>query len=476
MGLRTRLILSYLAVIFLCLSIVAAALLALSQDFRDRLARIRLNDIGAPIYVQVKSLAEGNASLSQVWANLQEQANETNTAILLLDSEGKLIRQISPQGRSWAYPSRKLENKLSAGNSDPQYGTYVSRAGQGFAYVSYSLTGLFRTRGTTVPETIVIAIPRGEATTLWAYFARPLLWAGFIALGVSIVIAVFLARSVYLPLLRVTTAVEEIAKGRYEQEVDVTGPNEVKGLALSINKMAEKVKQSQRTLRDFIADVSHELRSPLTSIKGFALAIRDGTTGDRNAQVKAAGIIEDESKRMLRLVNDLLELSRLESGQADMVMEPLDLKELLQQCRDIFAMRAEEKGISLITDIEPMSPVIGDIDRLEQVFSNLLDNALKHTPAGGKVNLTARQASPGNIEVTVTDNGQGIPPEQLPHVFERFYKAGSARANAGTGLGLAIAKEIVRSHGGSISTGSIQGRGTAFAVKLPTDTTHQVGR
>ena len=130
-------------------------------------------------------------------------------------------------------------------------------------------------------------------------------------------------------------------------------------------------------------------------------------------------------------------------------------------------MRAREKGLQLTTDIAPVPPVNGDIDRLEQVFNNLLDNALKHTPVGGKVGIIARQFSPTFIEVVISDTGPGIPPEQLPHVFERFYRADAPAAKTGTGLGLAIAREIVRAHGGNIQVNSTPGKGTEFLVKLP---------
>ena len=223
----------------------------------------------------------------------------------------------------------------------------------------------------------------------------------------------------------------------------------------------------QQALRDFVADVSHELRSPLTSIKGFAQAILDGTAKDKKAQLKAASVIEDEAKRVIRLVDELLELSRMESGQIQMAQEPVDTEELLQHCHEIFMMRAEEKDLQLAADIKPLSPVIGDIDRLEQVFSNLLDNALKHIPAGGKISIAAQQPSADFIEITVSDTSPGIPPEQLPHVFKRFYRVDTSAAKTGIGLGLAIARKIVRAHGGDIKVNSILGEGTEFIVRLP---------
>jgi signal transduction histidine kinase len=150
-----------------------------------------------------------------------------------------------------------------------------------------------------------------------------------------------------------------------------------------------------------------------------------------------------------------------------MVKESVDLKDLLQQCREIFLIRAEEKNIQLRTEIEPLPPVTGDTDRLEQVFNNLLDNALKHTPYGGKVSIVTRQPHPNFVEITVTDTGPGITGEQLRHVFERFYRADPSAGKAGAGLGLAIARQIVLAHGGDITAKSSLGQGTEFLVRLP---------
>jgi signal transduction histidine kinase len=231
--------------------------------------------------------------------------------------------------------------------------------------------------------------------------------------------------------------------------------------------MAKEIKRSHQMLRDFIADVSHELRSPLTSIKGFALAITDGTASDDEAKQKAAHVIEDESTRMMRLVDELLLFSRLESGQITMIKEPVDLKELMQQVYDIYILRAEENRLVFSVDVAASPVVMGDIDRLEQVLNNLLDNAFKHTPEGGAVSITVEQPSGRVMELQVSDTGPGIPAEQLSHIFERFYRAENAVTKTGSGLGLAIAREIVRAHGGTIEVKSILGQGTTFTVKLP---------
>jgi two-component system OmpR family sensor kinase len=472
MSLSTRLILTYVLIIVLCLSIVAISLIVMLGDQLNRLAMARLADTALPIYIQFRAAARGQVSLNQAWTNLEEMSQETGTYIFLLDSQDVIIRQAIPEDSSWIPPSKLEIEKPSPGRPPPYVGTYIAPGGERFIFVAHPLVGLFRPPDpSNPPEILVIAIPRHEALAIWADFFKPFIWAGLVALAVSVLIAILLARSVYVPIRRVTNAAEEIARGKYEQEVPVAGPKEVKGLAASFNQMAKQVKGSQQMLRDFVADVSHELRSPLTSIKGFAQAIVDGTAKGKKAQLKAASVIEDESKRMMRLVEELLEFSRLESGQITMAKEAVDLKDLLQQCHEIFLIRAEEKNIKLRTNIEPLPPVTGDIDRLEQVFNNLLDNAIKHTPPGGKVNIVAQHPQPDFVEIAVADNGRGIPGEQLRHVFERFYRADPSAGKAGAGLGLAIARQIVLAHGGDIMAKSTLGKGTEFVVRLPVRST-----
>ena len=468
MSLRTRLILSYIFIIVLCLGIVAAALLAWSQQIRERQALAQLTAITRPIYVQFRGMSADRSTLSQAWDKLREQSSESRLVVFLLDDEGNVLRQIVPSGMRKEFSSSFSDSLLPDESNVQTSGTFYTGEGQKYVFNAYSIDGMFRSdMDRESPGILMLAVPCARTFTLWASFARPLLWAGLIALIISIIIAIILARSVYLPVRRVTEAAEEIANGEYEQEVVPEGPAEIENLALRFNQMATQVRRSQTLLRNFVADVSHELRSPLTSIQGFATAILDGTAKDKEAHIKAAGIIDDESKRMMRLVNDLLELSRIESGQVKMLQEPVDLKELLDQCREMFAIRADEKNIEFTVNAQTVNHVTGDIDRLEQVFCNLLDNALKHTPLGGKVSVSMYQKSPAFIEVDIVDTGPGISGEQIPHVFERFYRADAGQAKTGTGLGLAISREIARAHGGDITVTSTPGQGTTFKVILP---------
>jgi len=465
MSLRMRLIISHTLIVVICLSIVAVVVSVLLQGYRDQIVVARLDDISRPIYVQVISLARGQVPVAEVWTNLQEQAQKNKVHILMVDGKGKVIRQVSPQEGSKRQLIDLAPSELPLGITEATNGTFETSTGQTHIFAAYPVRKLFNFREASPLDTLVISVLRSGNLAVWASLVRPLLQAGLIALVVSVVIAVLLARSVYRPIRRVTAAAEKIAQGQYDQEIPVDGPKEVRGLAVRFNEMAGKVKQSQYQLRHFVADVSHQLKSPLTSIHGFAQAMLDGTADDSDSKLKAAQIIRDESKRMIRQVDELLELSRMQSGQVQMARELVDIKELLLHCQEIFAMRAEEKDILLRTEVEPLMPVVGDIDSLEHVFCNLLDNALKNSTAKGEVHIIGRNITSESIEVRIADNGPGIPPEQLPYLFERFYQAGGLRT--GAGLGLAIAREIVLAHGGKIEVSSVPGEGAEFTVTLP---------
>jgi len=230
-----------------------------------------------------------------------------------------------------------------------------------------------------------------------------------------------------------------------------------------------------------VANVSHELKTPLTSIQGFSQALLDGTAGDEQARGRAAAIIHEEAGRMRRLVDELLDLARLEAGQVILAREAVDVPDLLRACAARYASVADQAGIAVEVQMaESLPPVVGDPDRLGQVFGNLVDNAIKHSTGatgGGRVALNAQQQD-SSVVCSVTDSGPGIPADDLPRVFERFYQVDKSRARRsgvsdssgqarGAGLGLAIAKEIVQAHGGRIAVESVEGLGTRFTVYLP---------
>lgn len=219
--------------------------------------------------------------------------------------------------------------------------------------------------------------------------------------------------------------------------------------------------------RDFVSNVSHELRSPLTAIKIMTETLQGGV--EPEARKEFLDNIARETDRMVALVEDLLDLARLESGKLDLRFASVDLGEIAKVAVAMQASRAQKLGIALdaVVPAQPVS-IAGDRDKLMQVIVNLLDNALRHTPAGGRVSAAARVTN-GSADIEVSDTGSGIPSEALPHVFERFYVVDRSRAKSkgGTGLGLAIVKHIVESHGGTVEAESDLGRGSVFRCRFP---------
>lgn len=222
--------------------------------------------------------------------------------------------------------------------------------------------------------------------------------------------------------------------------------------------------------RDFLANVSHELRTPISMLQGYSEAIIDDIANTPEEKKEYAQIIYDESLRMGRLVNELLDLAKMESGNVQLQFCKVNIKIMLDKMVHKYSSITHEAGIQLISDIsQDLDEVVFDADRIEQVLTNLIDNAIRHTAHGGKIILSAKLKSDGKILLEVKDSGEGIPEEDLPFIFERFYKADKARTRgqSGTGLGLSIVKNIVDAHGGTISVRSQQGQGTTFSIILP---------
>ncbi|MBK6791660.1 MAG: HAMP domain-containing histidine kinase [Anaerolineales bacterium] len=298
----------------------------------------------------------------------------------------------------------------------------------------------------------------------------PIIWSGgIIALLLSLVVAFLISGWIANPLQRVVNAAREMPSAEVKP-VEVAGPHEVQELTRAFNSMLERVQASGRSQRDFVANVSHEMKTPLTSIQGFAQALLDGTADTDESRQKAAQVIFGESERMHRMVLDLLDLAKLDAGTADLKMSAVNMRVLLTSIQEKFTPQSQRAEVKIELQIPAdLPPLIADGDRMAQVFTNLTDNALKFTPRGGTVSLAARVEMDGMC-ITVTDTGAGIPEADLPYIFRRFYQVDPARKGGethGAGLGLAIAHEIVAAHGGRITVRSREGAGTTMEVLLP---------
>lgn len=322
----------------------------------------------------------------------------------------------------------------------------------------------------SLPYVMAAVLPATPVPEVWRDLALILVLAAVAALLVALLAGFLLARSLSRPLVRLTEATHAVARGDYEQQVAPEGGYELSRLSQSFNQMTRNVAEAQRMQRQLLANVSHELKTPLTSIQGFSQAMLDGALRRPEDYARPAQIISNEAERMIRLVNGLLDLSKLESGQAALNLREIDLAGLLKEGVESFAPVAEANSIDLLAEFRPPLMLLGDPDRLRQVFNNLIDNALKYTPPSGQVRVAAYWQG-HNIIASVTDTGSGIPAVDLPHIFERFYQADKSRrrdlAQGGSGLGLAITREIVLAHGGKISATSAEGESTRFMLTLP---------
>lgn len=315
---------------------------------------------------------------------------------------------------------------------------------------------------------IVLAVPGANLGTAWRELAPSLLIAGLVSLAASVAVALWLSRSITRPVGQITRAAEAIARGDLHQSIQVRGRDEVAQLAGAFNFMSTEVERSHRALREFVANASHELRTPLTSIQGFAQALLDNALPGREGAAEAGQIIHEEAERMRTLVEDLLYLSQVESRDVLSPREPVDVASLLREQLRRLRQVADERGLTLNVGHLTTPSVHGNADEIDHLLGNLLVNAGKYTPPGGVITITS-EASHGAVKVRVHNTGTVIPADDLPQIFERFYRVDKSRARdlEGSGLGLAIAMEVAERHGGTIEATSSEREGTAFVVTLP---------
>lgn len=292
-------------------------------------------------------------------------------------------------------------------------------------------------------------------------------YGGIIAVIVAIFIGFFLSKRLSGPLIRMERVAREMANGNYEESLTEMGKDEIGRLSLSLNHLSATLAKHDKMHRDFVANVSHELRTPLSFLQGYSEILLDGVD-DLKERKEYLSIILEETKRLRRLVGDLLELAKLESGQFLIAKIPLDWVKIVQRVLDNFRPIAQEKCINLSCEFpERLLVVCGNEDQLERVLINLLDNAHRFTPSGGKIEVSVKKNS-DSVITQIMDTGQGIPEEDISMIWERFYKVDKSRTSkSGTGLGLAITKKIVLDHYGQIEMESEEGRGSTFTFTLP---------
>ncbi|MCR4406989.1 MAG: ATP-binding protein [Anaerolineae bacterium] len=319
------------------------------------------------------------------------------------------------------------------------------------------------------PVGVIYVGPPGGSSGIEGFLAsinRTLLLVAVVAGLGAVLLILGLSRRILAPVEALTAAVRRMEAGDLSQRVAVTSKDEIGELARAFNSMADGLARLEELRRNLVTDVAHELRTPLSNIRGYLEAVQDGVL-EPDPQV--IGSLYEEAMHLNRLVDDLQELSLAEAGKLRIQRQPVALSDVVHRAIEAFGARAQAGEIELRIDLPEDLPLV-DVDpqRIGQVLRNLLDNALTHTSPGGEIVIAAHADSQW-VVVSVQDTGSGIAPEDLPYVFERFYRADKSRSRAtgGTGLGLSIAKQLVEAHGGRIEVQSTVGQGTRFTFTLP---------
>jgi two-component system, OmpR family, sensor kinase len=310
---------------------------------------------------------------------------------------------------------------------------------------------------------LIVAKPKAELQATWLTLLSRLAIAFIVALVVVGGLALYLSRRITQPVLGLSRAMDEVAKGRYEVQVpEVRGGDEISHLADRFREMTARLAEAEELERNFLMSVSHELRTPLTAIRGHVAALREGVVTDPEAAEESLEIVAAEAERLGRLVGDVLDLAKLDAHRFTVLTEEVDMGHLLDRAYSTFAEEARRRGIEYTHEAEAAPVIVSDGDRVLQIISNLLSNAFRWTPDGGRIDLALHSRN-GNVTVDVADTGPGIDAEERERIFRPFW----SHDGRGTGLGLPIARELAVALGGRIELETQPGRGSRFRLVLP---------
>jgi signal transduction histidine kinase len=349
----------------------------------------------------------------------------------------------------------------------------VTVSGSKYAYVVVPVQPKARAAG--LLRAVILARRVGLTRDAWLPILTRVLMAAGIAALLGALAATLLARRLARPVQEVAEATARVASGDLAARVPVEGDDELADLGRSFNRMASALDEARRREGEFLSNVSHELRTPLTAIRGYVEALDEGAVHDEAGRTEAVRVIKTETTRLERLVSDVMDLARVGTPAFRLAVSRADVGAVLAQAVDGHRAEAEAAGVSLDVAVAGPIAIETDPDRVRQIVTNLVENAIRVTPRGGKIALAASEA-PGWALIDVSDDGPGIPPEHVPHVFERSYLRNVANGGPGeppaglapgSGLGLAIVRELVHALGGKIDVASEPGRGTTFRIALP---------
>ena len=400
------------------------------------------------------------------WTNLQPVIERAGFL------SGREIVVVNERGQVVGDSRDRLASQISAVRPGPKYSSITiegRRVGSVFigpGDLRFRVGHLYLPGG-IIPDEAREQFQEPSPTRFAEATNRSLLWAGVAAGSGGILLISFLSQRILASVRALNSAARALGRGDLTQRVPAQGRDEIGQLGRTFNAMAGGLESAERQRRNMVADVAHELRTPLSNIQGYIEAVRDGLLEPDTATLDT---IHEQVLHLSHLVEDLRLLAETEAEDFRLNREPGSLEDGVRRSVEAFRPRAETRGVVIMARVPAdLPPIDMDRMRIEQVVGNLLENAIRHTPSGGEVTVSARVEDEQRVSVTVADSGEGISSEALPYIFERFYRADPSRdrATGGAGLGLTIAKQLVEAHGGSIRVESTIGEGSRFILDLP---------
>ena len=462
--LRGRLLGSFLVLGLTLLLAVAAVLFVVLRELHREANSAALADVATQLVAQARLRAGGEPPARRALAALRESALREGTSLLLVDETGRVIARLGPAQGVRNFPDR-IDILPEGRRGDVRRGALEIPGLGSHVYVAATLVGEGAVQG---PRALVLARPDDSAARALADLGRAVGAAAILLLLVAGPLGAWLARSVTRPLERLAAATAVLGRGDLPAPLPVDGPAEVARASGSFNAMIAEVAASRQAQSELLANLRHDLRTPLTVIGGFAQALLDGTAKGARQTRQAAEAISVETARLERLLNDLGDLSDLEAGQRPLRVEQLDAAELAREAARRFAALAAANGQTVeARGGDRALPLLGDRTAIERILDNLVRNALAAARPGGHVWIEPATLADGHVQLAVRDDGPGIPQTALPRLFQRFFRADPARSRNGSGLGLTIVEQLARAHGGRAFAENLPHRGARVGVLLP---------
>jgi signal transduction histidine kinase len=457
-----RLMFTYLV---MAAGIILALSLLLSQALERHLIREKQESLLTTAeYVNTLLILHGrnNLSRSELSAAINIVGETANARVVVLDFTG--LPEVTPEIIADMLGSR--DEELIRYILDILSGQTVLRRRQSAGELGQVVAaGIPARNGPEITGAIILFSPVYQTEQTMARFRQRILLAAMVTFLLAFPMVSYVSGRISRPLIQVSEAADELASGRSVEDISLSGEDEVGRLVRSFNEMKNKISKMETMRSELLAGVSHELRTPLTAIRGLIQAMNDGVVPEADRD-RVLSLALGETRRLGNLVNDLLEMARLESGAVTMQKKNIDLAGLLDDTIRLLCESARERDVALHSDIGGTCRIYGDEDRLRQVFLNLIGNAIRYNRPGGSV-AAQLLCNDKRIAVIIKDTGMGIPARHLPYVTEKFYRVDPSRGSEGAGLGLALSKQIIEQHGGELVLTSEEGTGTTVIVTLP---------